>query len=304
MLLPMIFMINLTSFLMIIYSPGDTARLVLMKRLNTEYISEKDVHDFAEKKGLNRSTPSLYLHWLTGVVSGNLGDSLLTGEPVSHLLKNALSKTLLLALLAFSIQVLISFPLGFGAALNPGGIWDKISEYWSLLSISTPHYWIAQVVLWVCAVKLRCPFVLGYHGLISLLVPGLLMGLVSVGSLSRIIMSKTLLVLKEAYVEQAVIQGMPLHRIFLGHVLKNALPPTLSSLSYSLTSLFSGAMLVEKIFSIPGIGLLTLSAVESKDIILLAGIVFYLATFICVINFLTDFICTSLDRRGESEIYR
>lgn len=304
MLLPIIFLISVTSFLLIVYSPGDTARLVLSQRLNTTHISDEYVREFAERKGLNRSALSLYGDWLSGLASGNLGNSLLAGEPVTEMLKNAMSKTLLLALLAFSTMVLLSFPLGFAAALKTDGVWDKISEYWSLLSTSTPTYWIAQVVLWLCAAKLKWTFVIGYHGAISLLVPGFLMGLMSVGSLSRVIRSKTLLTLKEVYVEQAMAQGLPLRRVLFGHVLKNALPPTLSILSGSLTGLISGAVLVEKIFSIPGIGLLTLSAMDSKDIILLAGIVFYLATFICIINFISDLICISLDRRGTSEIYR
>lgn len=304
MLLPMIFLISLSSFLLIVYSPGETARLVLMKRLHTEHITEADVREFAERKGLNRSALSLYGDWLSGLVTGNLGNSLLTNEPVGYMLKNAMSKTLLLAVIAFSAMVLVGFPLGLGAALKAGGVLDKISEYWSLISISTPSYWVAQVALWVCAAKLKWPFVLGYHGTISLVVPGLLMGLMGAGSLSRVVRSKTLLTLKEVYVEQAVAQGLPLWRILFGHVLKNALPPTLSILSSSLTGLISGAVLIEKIFSIPGIGLLTLSAMDSKDVILLAGIVFYLAIFICTINFLADFICISLDRRGNSEIYR
>ncbi len=147
LLLPIIFLISFVSFLLIMRSPGDTARLILMHRQRSEQISEADIQAFAEQKGLNRSALSLYTDWLAGLVSGNLGNSLLTGEPVSYLLKNSLSKTLQLTLLAFSVKLLISFPLGFAAALKAGSLWDKISEYWSVLAISTPYYWMGQVVL-------------------------------------------------------------------------------------------------------------------------------------------------------------
>lgn len=304
MLLPTVFFISMVSFFLIFYSPGDMARLILQERLHAHQVAEEDVQDFAQRKGLNVSSVEMYFSWLKGIAKGDFGCSLITNEPVLDIIRKAFSKTIFFAIFAFSIQVFFGFLLGFRAAWREGGWADRMGDHWSLLSMSVPPYWFALLVLWFCAARLKWNFVLGYHGPISFLAPAFVMGSLGAGWLFRVVKSKVSLVLQETYIEYAIAQGIPGYRIFFGHVFKNALSPILPTLTHSFVGLLGGSLFMEKIFSIPGIGLLAFRALESKDIFLLSGIVFYTAMVATGINFISDLICIRLDRRSDSELYQ
>lgn len=303
LLIPTVFLISLLSFLMLIHSPGDTAKVILMEKYHFHEVSKEDVNEFKKAKGLNHSALSLYKNWMIRLLKGDLGKSLLTDKPVIDIMKVSLSKTALLAVISFLIQILLCFPLGFFSAYRQGGIIDKLSGFWSILSIATPSYWIALLALYICTAKLKLHFILGYHGFKSFIVPAIIIGFLNAGRLIQIIKSKTLLVLKETYIEQAIASGTPVLRIFTGHVLKNTLAPIIVTLTYSITGLLSGSVLIERIFSIPGLGSLLLNSINGKDFIVASSIIFYLASIICILNLISDIICLKIDRRNESEIY-
>lgn len=304
MLLSTIFFISLISFFLIFHSPGEMARLIFMEKAHTHYATDADVAAFAKEHGLNVSAVEMYFRWVRHICRGDLGNSLITGESVLLLIHRALPKTLGLTFIAFVFQLLFGFGFGFYGAYRPRGFADKISEYWGILSLSLPPYWLALLLLWFCTVCLKWTFVLGYHGFVSLWVPGFLLGVLGAGGMMRLVKSKTSLILKEGYIEYAVACGISKHHLLFGHVFKNALPSVLAYLTQSFIGLLGGSVLIEKIFSIPGIGLLAFRALEVKDIFLLSGIILYLAIFASIVNLLSDCWCIKLDRRSENALYQ
>ncbi|MDO4720881.1 MAG: ABC transporter permease [Peptostreptococcaceae bacterium] len=303
--LPTLFMISLLSFFAIYHSPGDAAKLILKERFAEmeRGLSAENIERFTREKGLDLSAPALYLRWSQNLLTGDLGVSLVTEEPVAKLLFPAAGKTLLMSIIGLALEWSLALPVGFRAAWREGGIADKVSEIWALISMSTPAYWAGLAVLWLVGGKMRLGFVIGYHGVKSLVIPAVLMALTGAGGSARLVRSKAELVLREGYVRQAVAQGLAPLRIFFGHVLKNALPPLMSAFSLRAAAYLGGSLFMESIFSIPGMGRLMLRAVNMKDFPVFSAGILLTGSLICFVNLLTDIFCIRLDKRGESELY-
>lgn len=218
-------------------------------------------------------------------------------------IKTSFSKTLILALIALLTQVCISFPLGMYAAWKAKPSLNKLTEMWGICSMSIPSFWLALLVVWICAAKLKLHFVIGYHGIKSLLIPGVLLGIMGSGYFMRIVKTKTALILQEGYIELARAQGLSPRKILFGHVLKNISAPCTAILAVDTVGLLGGAVLIEKIFSIPGFGLLMFNASGDKDYIMLSGGILCIGTLVLMINLLADMYYIKMDRRAAHELY-
>lgn len=300
---PTVFLLSLVSFLLIYGSSDRAARAMLIEKLDTYAITQESVRDFQEKKGLVQSAPVLYIRWCRGLFCGDPGKSLVTEQPVADLIAATLPKTLALGVLAMLTEIIVGFGCGFFAADREGGALDKLTNLWGVISMSTPGYWVGLVVLWFCATILKWNFVLGYHGFKSLVIPGVLMGLMASGGLMRAVKSKAQLVLQEGYIEQANAQGLSKYTIYTGHVFKNTLPSVVSVLCMDITGFFGGVIFMEKIFSISGVGALLLSSMQSKDYMVLSTLLFYLCFTVSAINLMGDLYCLYADRRCTSALY-
>lgn len=302
-IIPYLLAITALSFSVVYFAPGESTAMIILKYKTDIFITEEQAEQYAAEHNLNLPFKEAYFNWLKGIIRGDLGNSLITGYSVVSEIKTSFSKTLILALIALLTQVCISFPLGMYAAWKAKPSLNKLTEMWGICSMSIPSFWLALLVVWICAAKLKLHFVIGYHGIKSLLIPGVLLGIMGSGYFMRIVKTKTALILQEGYIELARAQGLSPRKILFGHVLKNISAPCTAILALNTVDLLGGSVLIEKIFSIPGFGLLMFNASGDKDYIMLSGGILCIGTLVLTINLLADMYYIKMDRRAGHELY-
>ncbi len=303
LVVPTLFLVSVLSFVLTYKSAEDVAYAILVTNQNIEFISDEMVEDFIEKEGLEKSAGKMYLKWLNGAICGDFGKSLRTKESISDVIVKASGKTLAIAVIAFFVMIFIGMPIGFASAYRENGVVDKFGNLLCALTMSTPPYWIGLLAMYLFAMKFKWRFVIGYNGFPSLLTLGVILGIVSSGGIIRIIRSKTSIVLREQYIEQANAQGISVYRIFFGHVLKNVLPPVISVMYMQFSGFISGSVILEKIFSVPGVGYVTINAMNAKDMPLISAVVLYLGVFVAFLNLCQDVTSVLLDKRNVGKLY-
>ncbi|UTC65932.1 MULTISPECIES: ABC transporter permease [unclassified Treponema] len=302
--IPYLLAITALSFSVVYFAPGEsTAKIILKHKLSGAFISEAQAEQYAAEQNLNIPFKEAYFNWLKGILKGDLGNSLITGDTVVSEIAASFSKTLLLSIIALFTEICISFPLAMYTAWKNKSFLNKLTEIWGICSMSIPFFWLGLLVVWICTAKLKLLFVVGYQGIKSLVIPGLLLGIMGSGYFMQIIKSKTSLILQESYIELAKAQGLSVRKILFGHVLKNISAPCVAILAINIIALLGGSVLIEKIFSIPGFGLLMFNASENKDYILLSGGILFTGTIVLTINFFADIYYLKMDRRAAHELY-
>jgi peptide/nickel transport system permease protein len=291
-------MVSLLSFALLYFAPGDTAMLVLRQKGNTFIIPEEKAQAFAENNGLNTGFTNQYLSWFGGVLQGDLGTSYLDGQNINKRIATALGKTLIMTFVSLMTYLLFGVMIGVIAALHHNGIADRIAKYWAVLSTAIPVFWIALFVVWLLSVKLGILKTVGSRGNSSLILPGVLMGLVYAGNLIVIVKEKTLLILEEPFVINARAVGMKKRVISQNHVLKNILPPVVATATLAISGFIGSGVLMENIFSLSGYGTLLMDAVHIKDYMVVASATLLLGALVCVSNMVADVIYAVIDRRG------
>ena len=255
--------------------------------------------------GLNDPVWAQYWHWLSGVLVGDFGTSMRTGQAVGPVMLVALSRSLLLAACSISLMLVAAVPLGIVAALRRGRLADVLAGLVSYLGVSVPEFVTATVVLVVFADQLHWLPATGYvpltenfgQGLLHLIAPVLTISLVLVAHVSRMVRSETVDVLASDYVRAAWLKGLPPRTVLLRHVLRNALLPVVTIVALDVGYLLGGIIVVEEIFAVPGIGRQLLVAIEARDLpAMQAGALIMAATY-AVANFLADLAYAGLDRR-------
>lgn len=301
--IPYLLAITALSFSVVYFAPGESTAMIILKYKTDIFISEEQAAQYAAEHNLDLPFKEAYFNWLKGIIRGDLGKSLITGDSVASEIKTSFSKTLLLGLIALLTQLCISFPLGMYAAWKNKPLLNKLTEVWGICSMSIPSFWLALLAVWICTAKLKLHFVIGYQGIKSLLIPGVLLGIMGSGYFMRVVKSKTALILQEGYIELAKAQGLSSRKILFGHVLKNISAPCVAILAIDIIALLGGSVLIEKIFSIPGFGLLMFNASDDKDYIVLSGGILCIGTLVLIINLLADMYYLKMDRRAAHELY-
>src|SRR5690606_4806223 len=246
-----------------------------------------------------------YVHWLADLVRFDLGASLVYGVSVWSLIAERLRVTLPLTALALGLALLIGIPLGLFAATRRGSFADLLATAFAQAGIATPSFWLGIFLIVVFAVNLRWLPAGGFtpwsqnaaRAFLSLLLPAVALGTARAASLTRIVRSAALEVLSADYVRTARAKGVPESRVIRRHVLRNALISVSTVVSMEVAQLLAGAIIVETVFTLPGLGALVLSAVSNRDFPLIQGIVVCMAAAILVLSLLTDVLYAYLDPR-------
>jgi peptide/nickel transport system permease protein len=280
--------------------PGGPARAIL-----GTHATPTNIAAFNEQNGLDSPVPIQYWHWLTGVLSGNLGFSYVQNESVSSLLAQRLPKTAFLAGVAVLLAVLIAVPVGFFQAVRRNRAGDYVVTTVTLVLYSTPAFWVAILLIDVLAVRLRVFPAEAPQGSFSavisdpqaLVLPVLTITLVTVAAFSRYIRSSVLDELAQDYVRMARSKGASRRVILFGHVLRNAAGPVVTLLGLSLPFIVSGTLITEYVFNYPGIGLLTFNAATSQDYPVMLGVVMVVGAATVVGSLLADVTHAILDPR-------
>ena len=292
LLLPTLFGVLTLVFFLIHMIPGDPVEVMLGETANAA-----DKAELRESLGLNRPISAQYRTFLLDFAAGDLGRSLYEGTSVGTIISARLPATLELALCAMIAAVLISFPLATVAAVRRGGWIDRLALLFSLLGLSLPNFWLGPLLMIIFSIQLGWAPVSGRGGLSHLFLPALTLGLGMAAILIRILRASLLRAMTEDYVQTARAKGLPERRVWLKHTLRNALTSVVTIMSLQFGSVLAGSLITETIFSWPGLGRLTVQAIQTRDYPLVQGCVLVIAVSYILVNFITDLVYKLVDPR-------
>lgn len=299
-LLVTLLIVSLLIFAVMDLLPGDPASIMLGTSASPETLAALR-HDL----GLDQPLILRYGRWLAGVFMGNLGQSYTYGVPVAGLLVERLAVTLPLALLAIVLSMLIAIPLGVLAASRRGGVADVIASIFSQLGVAVPAFWMALLLIILFSTTLGLMPAGGFPGwnngvwpaLRALLMPAVALALPQAAVLTRVTRSAVLETLHEDFTRTALAKGLSARKVLWRHSVPNALVPIFTILGLQFTFLVAGAVLVENVFNLPGLGRLAYQALSQRDIVVMQDVVLFFAALVIIMNFLVDLSYLAIDPR-------
>lgn len=249
------------------------------------------------KLGLDKPLPVQFVTYMSQVIQGNLGRSILSRQEVSELIWQKLPVTAELGATGFGLAYLLALPLGIIAALNRNKFLDWFSMVLSLIGVSMAGFWLGLMLMYIFAAKLKWLPPTGYGGLKYLILPTLALALPRVGRIARITRSSLLEVIGQDYIRTARAKGLSEGVMVIRHALRNALIPIISMMGLDLGYIVGGSVVTEAVFARPGIGDMMLRAIYSRDFPVLQGCMFVLALAIILSNIAADFAYVLVDPR-------
>ena len=292
LLLPVLLGVCTLVFAFIHLIPGDPVQVMLGDGANAA-----DVADLRSQLGLDRPLLDQYGHFIRGLAAGNLGSSFRFREPVFSLILSRYPATLLLALTSMLLACLLAFPAGILAAANRGTMIDRMATTLSLLALSLPNFWVGPVLILLFAVHWNLFPVSGMDEPLSIVLPSLSLGAAMAAILARMIRASLAEEISSVYGTAALARGVRRWTVVLRHSLKNALIPIVTVLGIQTGTLLTGAVITETIFGWPGLGRLTVQAIETRDYPLVQGCVLMIAITYLFVNLLTDIAYAVMDPR-------
>jgi len=296
-LVPVAFGVTFIVFFMVHLIPGDPAATIL-----GIHSTPRAVAILHQEWGLNRPLLSQYWLFLDRLVHGNLGQSLFYGQSTSSLVLGHLSATLWLLIYAAVLAVLISVPLAMIAASRQDGIRDHVVRAVSLVGLGMPSFWLGFLLIFVFAVKFKIFPVSGFGtGVFGHLRSMFLPSLTAAGLLAPVVIrslrASMLNVLGADYITTARSKGVPGTRLFLRHVLRNAVIPAVTVLGINIGFLIGTTVIIENVFAIPGVGQLMINSIFQRDFPVVQGVTLVFAVLVVLTNLLADLAYAALDPR-------
>lgn len=292
--------VSLVVFAITQVLPADAAVMLLGENATPDALAA-----IRDKLGLDQPVWQQYARWLGGVVQGDFGISLRTGQPVAPVMLEALSRSLLLALLSIGLMLLLAVPLGILAAIRRGRLADLVVSIVSYVGVSLPEFVTATMIVLLLTDWLKLLPATGYvpltesfwDGLAHLVLPMLTVSVILIAHVSRMVRSELVDVLHTDYVRAARLKGLSRRTVLFRHALPNALLPTITIVALDVGYLLGGIIVVEEIFALPGIGRHLIVAIQARDLpSIQAGALIMAATY-SVVNFLADLAYAWIDKR-------
>ncbi|AYD02372.1 ABC transporter permease [Neorhizobium sp. NCHU2750] len=292
--------VSLLIFVVMDLLPGDPAAVMLGTSATPETLAA-----LRSQMGLDQPLAFRYLAWLFGVLHGDLGQSYTYGVPVAGLIGERLSVTLPLALMAVVLSIVIAVPLGVAAARRHNGIVDFVAGLFSYLSIAVPAFWVGLLLIIGFSTKLGLMPAGGFPGwdaglwagFKALIMPAVALALSQAGVLTRVARTSVLEVMSEDFVRTARAKGLSDRAAIWGHALPNALIPVVTMIGLQFTFLIAGAVLVENVFNLPGLGRLAYQALSQRDVVVMQDVVLFFSAMVIIMNFLVDLAYLAIDPR-------
>lgn len=284
--------VSVLIFLMVHLIPGDPATQILGQFATPEAISQ-----MRASLGLDQPLWQQYASFLRRLLTGDLGTSLFTGESVWEQIVARFPITMQLAVLSVVIAAIFGILLGTIAAVKQNTFVDRLVVLTSLVGISAPGFWIALFLIWIFAYKLALFPISGYEGIHSLLLPAITLGMAEAGMIARMTRASMLEVIKQDYMRTAEAKGASLVSLVFSHGLPNAIIPVVTMIGLQFGSLMAGAVVVETVFSLQGIGSLAIEAISKRDMPTVQGMVFFMALIFALTNLIVDLIYSRIDPR-------
>jgi len=298
--IPVILIVALFVFSLLYIAPGDPAAIIAGDQATPD-----DVERIRASLGLDRPFVIRFVDWLWSVLQGDLGNSIFTNLPVSHMISQRIEPTLSLMVLTLTLSLSFAIPMGVIAAWKHGTLIDRFVMLTAVFGFSTPVFVIGYLLAFVFALKLDWLPVQGFtsisHGLLpflrNLILPAVALGLVYMALIARITRATMLDVLSQDYVRTAKAKGVGQRGILFLHALKNAAVPIVTIVGIGFAALIGGAVVTESVFAIPGLGRLTVDAILRRDYPVIQGVVLLFSCVYVVVNLIVDLLYTLFDPR-------
>ena len=284
--------ISLITFVLLQVVPDDPVALMLEKRADPETIAK-----VRKELGLDLPYYVQYLNFIKGAIHLDFGTSYFTKEVVTDALFRCFKVTVKLACMSFIFASVIGIPCGIFAAVKRGKGIDTVVMVLSIVGVSAPAFWVAIILQILFGLKLNVLPISGFDTPASYILPSLALGARYAGNIARITRTSMLEVLGQDYIRTAKAKGAMRWAVILKHALKNAMIPIVTLVGTDFGYMLTGSMLIEKVFSIPGIGKLAVDAMSNRDLPLLEGTVMYIAFVFVVVNLIVDVSYAFLDPR-------
>ncbi len=299
-LLILLFLVSIAVFSVLFILPGDPAQIILGINATPETLA-----NLRAELGLDQPFTTQYFQWIGNLVTGRGNWSINYDMSVYDLIVSRLAVTAPMAMMAMFFAVVLSFPLGIYAARHQNRTGDVTVMFFTQLGLATPEFWLGILLILLMSVKLGLFSAGGFPGwsvsfwgsLQALLLPAFALGVIRASILTRLTRSSMLEVLREDYVRTARAKGLKERTVIYVHALRNALIPVLTILGLQLGQLLTGAIIIENVYYLPGLGRLVFQAIGQRDLPVVRDVVLFMAMAVVVVNFIVDLAYASLDPR-------
>ncbi|SDK70880.1 ABC transporter permease [Natronincola ferrireducens] len=292
-LIPILFIVVTIIFVITRMIPGNPASVMLGPQAPVEAVEA-----LSEELGLNKSIGEQFTGYLKGVIRGDLGKSYYYNEPVTKMIMETFPNTLYLSLVSIIIALLVGVPVGIISATKQYSMFDYISMVIALVGVSMPIFWLGLMMVLIFSVNLGWLPSIGmgsldkglWNVISHFILPSICLATIPAATFARITRSSMLEIIKQDYIKALRAKGLKEKVVVWKHALKNALPPIITVLGLQMSSLLSGAILTETIFSWPGMGKLIVDAIGNRDYALIQSTVLFIAFIYVFMNLLVDIV--------------
>jgi len=299
-LIVLLFLVSITVFSVLFVLPGDPAQIILGIHATPEALA-----NLRAELGLDKSFLGQYTDWIGNLLLGRSQQSINYKMPVHELILDSLAVTGPMALIAMLFALVISLPLGIYAARHQNQTGDVTVMFGTQLGLATPEFWFGILLTLLFSVQLGWFSAGGFPGwsrdfwgsVKALLLPAFALGVIRASILTRLTRSSMLEVLREDYVRTARAKGLRERTVIYVHALRNALVPILTIMGLQLGQLLAGAIIIENVFFLPGMGRLVFNAIGQRDLPVVRDIVLFMAAAVVLVNFIVDMTYASVDPR-------
>jgi peptide/nickel transport system permease protein len=290
--IPVLFGVMLAIFIMLRLVPGNPVTTMLGEHVNPAVIEK-----ISREMGLDQPLYIQFFKYVANVLRGDFGTSYRLNRNVTGIIMESFPNTVKLSLLAAVVAWLIGIVAGIVAAIRQNRILDRLFMGGALIGVSMPVFMTALVLQYLFAFKLKWFPVSGFDSMQAMVLPAIVLGWNSAGSIARMTRSNLVEIMQNDFIRTARAKGLREHGVIIGHALKNAMLPVITMMALQLSSMLSGAVLTESVFGVPGIGRLAVNAIETRDMPLLQGTVIFTTILVILGNLVADLLYNVMDPR-------
>jgi peptide/nickel transport system permease protein len=291
-----VFLVAFVVFMMMRLLPGDPILLYMSQDEFGSIPTQEEIDIVRHEFGVDRPLLVQFVDWVGGVLQGDLGDSIFFGSSVSEEIGRALPKTLYVGIVAWIVAHLIGVPAGIVCAVRRGKWQDTVITALANLGITVPIFWLGIILIYIFGIKLRVLPIQGYtspvddlgQSIKQLILPAFCLALPHLSGSTRQTRSAMLETTREDFVRTAWAKGLSEKTIVIKHVIRNGIIPVVTLAGMTIPSLFGGAVLIENVFNIPGMGRLAVSGLWNRDYAIVQGVVLVTAIITVLVNLLVD----------------
>jgi peptide/nickel transport system permease protein len=299
-LIPVMFIVSVIVFMIVHLTPGNPAFLIL-----GEDATEESIEQLENQLGLDKPIFIQYVDWLKNIVTGNLGESVYSSEQVKDIIMGHIGPTISITIIAFLMVLVFAIPIAVIAVWKRKTLLDPVFISVSLLGVSIPEFWFAMLVVLAFAVTIPIFPVAGYfpiaEGLFNwfyhLILPAFVLAAVEIGLVARMLRDGMLDSVNQDYTRTARAKGVRESVVLLKHVFSNALIPTTTVIGVMVAGLLGGTIIIETMFTIPGMGSLLIDSIHRRDYPVIQGVILLIAAIYVLVNLLVDLLYAFLDPR-------